>query len=64
LFAIEVFGNNHLCRQQRPEFGGFDVFLLEDDLAGIVGNFSGAPVPFDLVERLDLRVTENALDVR
>src|SRR6201999_1906146 len=46
----------------RPALGNFDVFLLEDDLAGVVRDFGRATVPFDLVERADLGVTEHPLD--
>jgi len=32
--------------------------LLENNLARVVGDFRDAPLPFDLVEWLDLRVAE------
>lgn len=43
------------------QIGHLDVFLLEDDLAGVVGDFGGAAVPFDLVERFDLGIAEDPL---
>ena len=55
LLAVKIFGDDDLGGQQRPGLGHLDVLLLEDDLAGVVGDFRRAPFPFDLVEGLDLR---------
>jgi hypothetical protein len=62
LFAVKVFRDDDLGREHRPGLWHFDVFLLEDDLAAVVGDFGGAALPFDLVERLDLGVAEDAFD--
>ena len=59
-FAVKIFRDHDFGRQQRPGLGHFDIFLFENDLAGVVGDFGGALVPFDLVERLDLGIAENA----
>jgi hypothetical protein len=64
LFAVKIFRDDDLGGEHRPGLGHLDVFLLENDLAGVVGDFGGALVPFDLVERLDLGVAENALDAQ
>jgi hypothetical protein len=62
LFAIKVFGDDDLDGQFGPGLGDLDVLLAEDDLAGVVGDFRRAPVPFDLVEGLGDGVAENAFD--
>ena len=62
MLAVKIFRDDDLGGEQRPRLGHLDVFLLENDLAGVVGDFGGAPLPFDLVERLDFRVAENAFD--
>ena len=62
LFAVKIFGNDDLCREHRPRARHFDVFLFEDDFAGVVSDLGRAPFPFDLVERRDFRVAEDAID--
>src|SRR5450756_1718962 len=62
LFAVKIFRYDNFGRQYGPRFRHFDIFLLEDDLAGIVGDFGGAPVPFDLVEGLYLGIAEHPGD--
>jgi len=54
LFAVKIFRDHDFGREQRPGLGHFDIFLFENDLAGVVVDFSGAPFPFDLVEGLIL----------
>ena len=63
-FAVKILRDDHLGREQRPRLGHLDIFLLENDLARVIGDFGGAPVPFNLVERLDLGIAENALNAR
>jgi len=53
-FAVKILRDDHLGREQRPRLGHLDIFLLENDLARVISDFGGAPVPFNLVERLDL----------
>ena len=62
LLAVKILRDNDLHCQQRPRLRRFDIFLLEDDFTGVVGDFGGAAVPFNLIERLDLRIAENAPD--
>ena len=62
LFAVKILRHDDFGGQHGPGLRHFDVFLLEDDFAAVVGDFGGAAVPFDLVEGLDLGVAEDALD--
>ena len=62
LLPVKILRDNDLCGEQRPRLRNLDVFLLENHLAGVVGDLGGAAVPFDLIEWLDFRVTENAPD--
>ena len=62
LLAVEILRHDHLGGQQRPGLGHLDVFLLENDLAGIVGDFRRPPFPLDLVEGIDLGIAEDPLD--
>ena len=59
LLAVKIFGNDDFGRQHRPGLRHFDVFLFENDFAGVVGDFRRALFPFDLVEGTYLRVTED-----
>ena len=61
LLAVKIFRDDHFCGEDRPGFRHFDVVLLENDFAAVVGDFGGAFIPFDLVEGLDLRVAEDAI---
>src|SRR5580692_7304810 len=62
LFSVKVFRDHHFGGEQGPRFGHLDIFLFENNLAAIVGNFSRALLPFDLVERFDLRIAKNPFD--
>lgn len=62
LLAVKILRDDDLGGELRPGLGHFDVFLFEDDFAGVIGDLGGATVPFDLVEGLDLGVAEDALD--
>src|ERR1019366_9736669 len=64
LFAVKIFRHDDFRGEHRPRFWHLDILLLENDLAGVVGDFGGALVPFDLVERLDFGVAEHALDAQ
>src|SRR5262249_32979394 len=61
LLTVEIFRDHHLGSQQRPGLRHLDIFLLENDIPGVVGDFSGAPLPFDLIEGFELRATEDSL---
>src|SRR6185369_10392529 len=58
--AVEVFGDGDLGGESAPGLGHLDVLLLEDRLAGVVGDLSGALVPLDLVKRRNGFLTEDA----
>ena len=62
LLAVKILGDDHLGGQFGPGLGRLDVILPEDDLAGVVGDFGRAPVPFDLVEGFDVGVAENPFE--
>ena len=62
--AVEIFRDRDLRRERAPALRHFDVLLLENHLAAVVGDLGRAPFPFDLVERRDLRVAENALETQ
>ena len=62
LLAVKIFGHDNLGGQQRPRLGRLDVFLFENHLPGVVVDLGGAPFPFDLIERVDFCIAENAFD--
>ena len=64
LFAVKIFRHDDFRGEHRPRLRHLDIFLLENHLAGVVGDFGGALVPFDLVERFDFGVAEHALDAQ
>jgi hypothetical protein len=61
LFAVEIFGHNDFRGEQGPGLGHFDVFLFENDLAGIISDFGGAHFPFDLVKWFDRWAAKNSI---
>jgi len=48
--AVEIFRDGDFGGEGAPAARDFDVFLLEDDFAGVVVDFGGALVPLDVVE--------------
>jgi hypothetical protein len=44
-FAVKIFGDDDFRGQDGPGLGDFDISLLEDDLAGVIGDFGGAFFP-------------------
>jgi hypothetical protein len=60
--AVEIFRDGDLGGQDAPALGDFDVFLLEDGLARIVGDFGGALVPLDFVVGMDAGLGEGVLE--
>src|SRR5438045_7643216 len=58
--AVEIFRDRDLGRKRAPTLWDFDVFLLENDLATVVGDLRRAPFPFDLIEWRNGWITENA----
>src|SRR3989338_10200138 len=53
--AAEVFGDDDVGRQLRPERGDLDVLLLKDDVALLVANGRRAQLPRHFVEGIDAR---------
>ena len=62
--AAEILGDDDVGGLLGPEAGNLDVALLEDDRALFVADHGGADVPFDLVERIDPFLGEEALGTR
>ena len=62
--AIEIFRDRYLGRERAPVFRHFDVLLLEDHLAAVVGDLRCAPFPFDLIKGRNGSVAENALKMQ
>ena len=56
--AVEIFRDGDLGGEHAPALGHFDVLLLEDGLAGVVGDFRRALFPFDLVVGMNARLGE------
>jgi hypothetical protein len=62
LLAVKVFRDHHFGGQEGPGFGHLDIFLFENDLAAVIGDFGRAFLPFDLIERFDLGIAKNPFD--
>ncbi len=60
--AVEVLRNGDLGGEHAPALGHLDVFLLEDGLAGIVGDLRGPLFPVDFVEGMDVGLREDGLE--
>ena len=63
LLAKEIFRDDDLGRKLRPVLGHLDVFLLENDLAALVGDLRRAGIPLDLVVGIPLGIAEHPLDL-
>jgi hypothetical protein len=59
--AIKIFRDRDLRRQRAPAFRHFDVLLLENHFAAVIGDFRSASFPFDLIKRRHRRVAKHAL---
>ena len=60
--AAEVLADDDVGGELRPEVGDLDVLLLEDALAGLVGDAGGPVLPGDLVVGMDTRRGPAALE--
>ena len=60
--AAEVLADDDVGGQLAPEVGDLDVLLLEDRLAGLVGDAGGPVLPGDLVVGVDARAGPAALE--
>ena len=59
--AIEIFGNRDFGCERAPVFWDLDFFLLENNLAAVVGDLRRPTLPFQLLQRRHRRVAEDAL---
>ena len=57
--AAEVLADHDVGGELRPEVRDLDVLLLEDALAGLVGDAGGPVLPGDLVVRVDARASSS-----
>ena len=60
--AAEVLADHDVGGELAPELGDFDVLLLEDALAALVGDAGGPALPGDLVVRVDARAGPATLE--
>ena len=60
--AAEVLADHDVGGELAPEVGDLDVLLLEDGLAGLVGDAGGPVLPGDLVVGMDARAGPAALE--
>ena len=58
--ATEIFRHDDVGRLLRPGAGHLDIALLEDDLAALVADDGRARLPFNLVERIEACLREEA----
>ena len=59
--AVKIFRDSYFGRQRAPAFRDFDVLLLKDDFATVIGDFGGAPFPFNLIKWGNSGIAEHAL---
>ena len=59
--AVEVFGNRDFSCERAPVFWDLDFFLLENNLAAVVGDLRRPALPFQLLKRRHRRVAKDAL---
>ena len=59
--AVKVFRDGDLGRERAPAFRDFDVLLLENHFAAVIGDFRGAPFPFNLIKWRNSGIAEHAL---
>ena len=60
--AVEILRDGDLGREHAPIPRHLDVFLLEDRLAGIVGDLGGALFPFEFVVGMDAGLGEDRIE--
>src|SRR5262249_50708892 len=60
--AVEVFRNSDFRGERTPVLRDQDIFLLENDLAAVVGDFRVTPFPFDLVKWRNRWIAEYTFD--
>ena len=63
LLPIEIFRNDDFCREQRPGLGDLHIFLLKDNLAGIVSDLRRSAFPLNLLKGLNSRIAEHSLQL-
>jgi hypothetical protein len=60
--TVEIFRDGDLGGEDAPALGDFDVLLLEDRLARIIGDLGGALFPFDFVVGMDAGLGEGVIE--
>ena len=60
--AVEIFRDCDFGRQRAPALRHLDIFLFENDPAGIIRDLGSPAFPFYLIERFHSRTAENALE--
>src|SRR4029434_2884307 len=58
--AVEIFRHGNFRGERAPILRDLNVFLLENDLPAVVGDFRGASFPFDLIKWRDGSIAEHA----
>ena len=59
--TIKIFRDSYFGRERAPAFRNFDIILLEDDFAAVIGDFRGALFPFNLIKGRNSAIAEHAL---
>src|SRR5207253_9112531 len=59
--ALKILRDSYVGREGTPAFRDFDVLLLKDDFGTVIGNFRGAPLPFNLIKSRHSGIAEHAL---
>ena len=59
--AVKILRDRYFGREGTPAFRNFDVLLLKDDFGTVIGDFRGAPLPFNLIKWRHSGIAEHAL---
>src|SRR4029077_14973520 len=62
--AVKIFRHGDFRGERAPILRDLNVFLLENDLAAVVGDFRSASFPFDLIEWRDGSIAEHTLETQ
>ena len=59
--AVKILRDRYFGRERAPALRDFDVLLLKDDFGTVIGDFRGAPLPFNLIKWRNRGIAEQAL---
>src|SRR5213080_4008164 len=62
--AVKIFRDSYFGRERAPAFRDFDVLLLKDDFSTVIGDFRGAPFPFNLIKWGNSGIAEHTLKTK